>query len=55
MHPLDYDGDLYGKTIEVAFLLRLRDVVRFSSTNELILQLETDVAAVRNLFIHKLM
>ena len=48
VHLLDYDGDLYGKTIEVAFLLRLRDVVRFSSTNELILQLETDVAAVRN-------
>ncbi|MBQ9757403.1 MAG: bifunctional riboflavin kinase/FAD synthetase [Clostridia bacterium] len=39
---LDFDGDLYGKTIEVEFLKRLRDIKRFDSLEELKKQLEED-------------
>jgi len=40
---VDFDGDLYGKTIRVAFLKRLRDVQCFSDTQELYQQIEKDL------------
>lgn len=39
---LDFDGDLYEKTIEVEFLYYMRDFIRFSNTDELKLQLDED-------------
>ena len=42
VHLLDFDGDLYGKDIEVAFLLRLRDERRFDGKEALIAQIEAD-------------
>jgi len=39
---LDFDGDLYGKEIEVEFLKRLRDIKRFDSIEELKKQLDKD-------------
>lgn len=42
-----YHGDLYGRAIEVDFLARLRDIVRYNAVAELIAQLERDVAATR--------
>ena len=40
---VDFDGDLYGKMIRVAFLKRLRDVQCFSDTQELYRQIEKDL------------
>lgn len=37
-----FDGDLYGKTIMVEFIKRLRDIKKFESLNELKKQLEKD-------------
>lgn len=34
-HIMDYSGDLYGKTMELRFLARLRDERRFESLDEL--------------------
>ena len=47
VHILDFDGDLYGQTLNVDFLDRVRDVKRFASVEELRTQLEQDLVAVR--------
>jgi riboflavin kinase/FMN adenylyltransferase len=49
VHLLDFDGDLYGAQLEVAFLARLRDERRFAGAGELRAQIEQDVAAARAL------
>jgi riboflavin kinase/FMN adenylyltransferase len=41
-HLFDFEGDLYGATVEVDFVERLRDVVRFASVEALKSQLEQD-------------
>jgi len=45
----DFDGDLYGKRLEVSFTIRLRGERRFESAAELAEQIRCDVAAVRAL------
>jgi riboflavin kinase/FMN adenylyltransferase len=44
---LDYCGDLYGKRLNVDFLVRIRDVIRFSSVEGLLVQLRQDIEQVR--------
>ena len=45
---LDYGGsDLYGQRVRVEFLQRLRDERRFSSADELVVQVEEDVQRTR--------
>ncbi|MGI8726940.1 MAG: bifunctional riboflavin kinase/FAD synthetase [Solirubrobacterales bacterium] len=44
---IDFDGDLYGKTLRVAFVERLRGEKRFAGTEELIAQMHRDVAAAK--------
>jgi riboflavin kinase/FMN adenylyltransferase len=43
-HLFDFDGDLVGETVTVAFVRRLRDVVRFPSVGALVAQLARDRA-----------
>lgn len=42
VHILNYEGDLYGQTVTVSFMERLRDERRFESEEELRAQLEED-------------
>lgn len=49
VHVLDYDGTLYGKPLEVDFIERLRDIHQFESAEQLIEQLNDDVAATRKI------
>jgi riboflavin kinase/FMN adenylyltransferase len=44
---LDFDGDLYGRTLELAFRKRLRGEKRFESVDALIDQMALDVQAAR--------
>ncbi len=44
---IDFDGDLYGQQVQVDFLARLRDIVRFTTPAELIAQMDRDVLATR--------
>ena len=42
VHLFDYDRDIYGETVNVAFLRRLRDEKKFGSLEELTAQLHRD-------------
>lgn len=48
VHLIGYAGDLYGQTLQVQFLQRVRDVQRFDSAQQLKQQLEKDIQQVRN-------
>ncbi len=48
-HLLGYDGDLYGKTVDVSFVERLRPEKRFSGIDELKTQISHDVEEARRL------
>ena len=45
----DYDADLYGKTVDVAFIARLRDEHPFPSLDALRRQLEADRLTAKNI------
>lgn len=51
-HLLDVEKDLYEKTVTVSFLEFLRPEKRFSSVEELCLQLQQDLATARSLLPH---
>jgi len=44
---IDFEGDLYGKTLRVAFVERMRGERRFPSVEELIAQINRDVEEAR--------
>ena len=46
-HLIDWEGDLYGRTLRLAFIARLRGEKRFPSVEELIAQMHRDVADAR--------
>jgi len=48
-HLIDYSGDLYGRSLAVEFVERLRDIHPFGSVQELIDQLGQDVARTREI------
>lgn len=47
VHLLDFHGDLYGQTVTVEFIHRLRDIVRFDSSEALQHQLQQDIKQTR--------
>jgi riboflavin kinase/FMN adenylyltransferase len=49
VHVFDFAGDLYGREIEVEFVAKLRDEVKFDSLNELMEQMKVDAAQARDL------
>jgi len=46
---IDFEGDLYGQTLRVAFIGRLRGERRFPSVEDLIAQMHRDVGEAREL------
>jgi riboflavin kinase / FMN adenylyltransferase len=46
-HLIDFDGEMYGRTIRIAFLERLRGERRFDSVGELVEQMRADVEQAR--------
>ena len=50
VHLFDFDESLYGEKIEVSFLFKLRDEIKFSSVDALIIQIRADVAAATAYF-----
>jgi riboflavin kinase/FMN adenylyltransferase len=45
LHLLDFDGDLYDRTVEITFVQFLRPEQRFASLDELKAQIARDIAA----------
>jgi riboflavin kinase/FMN adenylyltransferase len=46
-HVFDFDGDLYGRELEVEFVARLRDELKFDSVDDMVRQMHRDAAAAR--------
>jgi riboflavin kinase/FMN adenylyltransferase len=46
-HLFDFAGDLYGREIEVEFVARLRDELRFDDVDAMVLQMHQDAAEAR--------
>ena len=53
VHLLDFAGDLYGQSLNVDFIARMRDTRPFGGVQELVEQLEKDVESARNLLDEK--
>lgn len=48
-HLLDFEGDLYGETLRLSFAERLRPMVKFANADELVAQIQQDIARTRTL------
>lgn len=48
-HLFDYEGDLYGREIEVEFVAKLRNEERFDSLDALVEQMQRDASAARQI------
>jgi riboflavin kinase/FMN adenylyltransferase len=46
-HVFDFAGDLYGRVIEVEFVAKLRDEVKFESLDSMMVQMTADAAQAR--------
>ncbi|RBP52664.1 bifunctional riboflavin kinase/FAD synthetase [Arenicella xantha] len=50
VHLFDFDADIYGQNIEVRFVAKLREEVRFDSVDQLKAQIQRDARAARKIF-----
>jgi riboflavin kinase/FMN adenylyltransferase len=48
-HLIDFEGDIYGQTLRIAFLERMRGERRFESVDELVQQMKKDVQQAREI------
>ena len=46
---MDFGGDLYGQTLRVDLLQRLRNIIKFNSADELVAQMHRDIARIRTM------
>lgn len=53
VHILDYTGDLYGHSLRIAFLQRVRDELKFPNLGDLQAQIDADVKQVRTVFLRR--
>lgn len=44
VHLFDFDGDIYGKTVTLTFVGKIRDIKKFGNSEELVAQLNNDKA-----------
>ncbi len=49
VHILDFSGDLYGRSIRVNFISRIRDEIRFNSIDDLKNQIRKDIEKAREI------
>jgi riboflavin kinase/FMN adenylyltransferase len=49
VYIFDFDKNIYGKHLDLLFIERLREEIRFASPGELIVQIDRDIARVREI------
>jgi riboflavin kinase/FMN adenylyltransferase len=49
VHVLDFEEDLYGRVIDVAFVDRIRNEKRFHGIDDLVDQINLDIATARSM------
>jgi riboflavin kinase/FMN adenylyltransferase len=49
VHVFDFEGDLYGRRLDVDFVAKLRDEARFESLDALVLQMNDDARRARQI------
>jgi riboflavin kinase/FMN adenylyltransferase len=49
VHVLDFSGDLYGRAIEVEFVAKLRNEIKFDSLEAMTVQMKIDAAQAREI------
>ncbi|NIQ02142.1 MAG: bifunctional riboflavin kinase/FAD synthetase [Nitrospinaceae bacterium] len=49
VHIFDFDESIYGAEIEIAFVERIRGEIQFASAEELVAQIEKDIATAKNI------
>ncbi|MGE5371307.1 MAG: bifunctional riboflavin kinase/FAD synthetase [Solirubrobacterales bacterium] len=47
-HVLDYKGDLYGRTLQLKLMHKLREEMKFAGPDDLVAQIKSDVADARS-------
>jgi riboflavin kinase/FMN adenylyltransferase len=52
-HLLDFSGDLYGRALAIDLFERIREVKKFASREQLVAQIERDVAATRTILFRR--
>ena len=50
IYLIDWRGDLYGKEIEVKVFEKIRDIINFDKTENLIKQIRGDIIKAKNYF-----
>jgi len=50
LHILDFNSDVYGKPVELGFIHRIRDEVKFNSMAELVDQIKNDIQTAKQIF-----
>jgi riboflavin kinase/FMN adenylyltransferase len=53
VHLLDFDGDLYGREMDVEFIERIRDELKFDSIPALVAEMERDKVRAREILAEK--
>jgi riboflavin kinase/FMN adenylyltransferase len=49
VHLLDFQGDIYGKTVNILFIDRLRDEMKFESPEKLVAQIKKDITSAKEI------
>jgi riboflavin kinase/FMN adenylyltransferase len=49
VHLLDFQGDIYEKKIDIQFIDRLRDEIKFDSPEKLVVQIQKDIARAKEI------
>lgn len=47
VHILDFEGEIYGRTVRTTFVAKLRDEEKYDSVEALLVQIRADIAAAR--------
>jgi riboflavin kinase / FMN adenylyltransferase len=50
VHLLDFTGDIYNETVQIEWLIKIRDEKKFSSIDDLIQQIQQDITVAEDFF-----